>query len=81
MCFFVGVVTACELDVQAAVPDTATHLPALKFHVQCCWEIFICVAGEVCPCNQKLYSLSSSMSSGAVIKHGANFIVLTCIPG
>jgi hypothetical protein len=80
MCFF-DVVTACELDVQAAVPDTATHLPALKFRIHCCWEIFTCrVAGEGCPTDQKRYSLSSSMSSRVVIKHGAHF-VCTCVSG
>jgi hypothetical protein len=57
MCYF-GVVTAYELDVQAAVPDTATHLPALKFRIQYCWEIRTHrVAGEGCPSSQKLYSL------------------------
>jgi len=81
MCFF-GVVTAYELDVQAAVPDTATHLPALKFRIQYCWEMFTCrVAGEGCPSNQKLCSLSSCMPSRVVINHGADFIVFTCIPG
>jgi hypothetical protein len=46
---FFGVLTAYELDVQAAVPDTATHLPVLKFRIQCCWEIFTCrVVGEGC---------------------------------
>ena len=80
-CVFFGVVTAYELDVQAAVPDTATHLPALKFRLRCCWEIFTCrLAGEGCPTNQKLYSLSSSMPSRVVIKHGANF-VFTCVSG
>jgi hypothetical protein len=78
---FFFVVTAYELDVQAAVPDTATHLPGFKFRVQYCWEMFTSrVAREWCPSNQKLYSLSSCMPSRAVINHGADF-VFTCIPG
>lgn len=78
--FFFCVVTVYELDVQAAVPDTATHLSVLIFRI--ILLIFTCpVAGEGCPTNQKMYSLSSSMPSRVEIKHGANFVVFTRVSG
>jgi hypothetical protein len=49
LCVF-SVVTAMSLDVlQAAVPDTATHLAALKCLIQFCGELFTwSAAGDGC---------------------------------